>query len=156
MPSPNAVTARPGRRATRFVRHVTVAAISAGVLAAAFAYAVSPPVETISTLVSVRSVKVGAESISGRVLEGGKAAKGTLVTISRRETHRVVKLHVRHVDAHGRFVFPESVGLYLIVIKHGSKTSRVSITLRHGKAVFINVVIRRNGGIVIGPIIFNY
>jgi 5-hydroxyisourate hydrolase-like protein (transthyretin family) len=131
--------------------------VSAIVVVSAVAYAVSPPVETIAVgAVVVRATSIGREAIAGQVLESGKPARSTSVTLYRRRGRLTVRLKVRGVDARGRFSFRESPGSYVVVFRHGRRSARVAVTLGRGRTVFINVVIRKSGGFLIGPILFNY
>jgi hypothetical protein len=133
-----------------------VSAVSIAVLAAAISYAVAPSQETISARVFVRAVAAGSESITGAVLERGKPATHTSITIYRRRARLKIRLKTREVNARGRFSFPEPPGSYLVLVRHDSHSARILITLRRGRSVFIKLTIKKSGGLLVGPIIFNY
>jgi hypothetical protein len=144
-------------RLTRIARRLGVAAVSVGVLVAAAAFVASPAVETISARLIVSDAAVGRESIGGQVLERGRPASATTVTIYRRlSDRRDLRLGTRGLDPHGRFSFREPVGRYIVVLRRRAKTLRIAITLARGKTVFVKVTVKVSGAFALAPVIFNY
>ena len=149
--------AQADRRVLGAVRRLCVGAASVMVLAAAVAYVLLPPVEPFAVgVVIAGATPIGKEAIRGVVLEDGKPATNTTLTVYRRRGGHLTRLKSTYVHAHGRFVFHERPGSYSLLVRHAGHSTRIAITLGRGKTVYVNIVIRLSGGFLIGPIIFNY
>ena len=155
MSSPS--TPRAARSRSRVLRHLSVGAVSALIVASAVLYAVSPAVQTISArVVAVRAVRPGAERIIGQALENGKPTTEVIVSVYRIAGDRRILFASQQVDADGRFALPLPPGPYIVVFTQRGQTATVAVHLRPRRTIFIAVTVKSGGGFVGVPVIFNY
>lgn len=156
------VKRNPSRiRPVRVIRHAAVAALSLLIVGGLVAYATSPPGEAIAAKAFTQAAPVGREAIKGRVLLGGRPARGTVVRIIRRTRDRCAgrckAVATVQVGRRGRFLIRVRPGRYIAVLRRPHATARVRVRVRPRQSIFIAATVERRGGRpVIAPVIFNY